>query len=259
MANYCTNCGTKLRSDDNFCYNCGTRVDNSGFKQNSSYSDSIDKKDAKKELKRVVGRSYVFNKAFTSALIKNGLDITHVGMAIKKQVEEEIDSGQLKSGGVEFRVNQLISEYKTKRDEENRKLQRIDSILSSEDIRSEIRNNNIGQSDINLIKSMLKAKIIDQDEDMSDEDIKDYIRLSIKTRREVRKVTAPSEPVIRHETVRTERGSGGYCGLNCRHCYEEFLDSYGGIVGDFDAGGNVEYYCALGHQVAFGSFCEYYE
>ena len=59
MANYCTNCGTKLRSDDNFCYNCGTRVDNSSVKQNNSYSASIDKKDAKKELKKLIERENI--------------------------------------------------------------------------------------------------------------------------------------------------------------------------------------------------------
>lgn len=52
---------------------------------------------------------------------------------------------------------------------------------------------------------------------------------------------------------------GGYCSLSCRHCYEEFFDSGGGIVGDFDSGGYYEYYCRLGHPVAIGSFCEYYE
>lgn len=259
MANYCTNCGTKLKSEDNFCYNCGTRVDNSNFKQNNSYSNSADKKDAKKELKRVVGRSYIFNKDFTSALIKNGLDISNVGMAIKKQVEKEIDSGQLKSGGVEFRVNQLISEYKIKNDEKNRKLQRIEEIFALQEIRSEITNNNIDQSDINHIKTLLKGKIIDQNENMSEEDIKDYIKESIVLHKKVKKASVTTKPKINHETVRNEISQGGYCDLSCRHCYEEFLDSYGGIVGDFDDGGYVEYYCALGHQISFGRFCEYCE
>lgn len=258
MANYCTNCGTKLRSDDNFCYNCGTRVDNSSVKQNNSYSDSIDKKDAKKELKRVVGGTFIFNKAFGNALHKNGLDSTH-GRAIRKQVEDEIDSGQLKSGGVEFRVNQLISEYKVKNDEINGKLQRIGEIFASQEIRSEIKDNNISQSDINLIKTMLKGKIIDQNEDMSDEEIKDYIKESIRFHKKVKKAKVTTEPKTVHETVQRETSRGGYCDLGCRHCYEEFLDSYGGIVGDFDDGGYVEYYCALGHQMAFGRFCEYYE
>ena len=52
---------------------------------------------------------------------------------------------------------------------------------------------------------------------------------------------------------------GGYCDLNCRHCYEEILNSEGGIEGDYTIGGYVEYYCNLGHSISFGSFCQDYE
>ncbi len=52
---------------------------------------------------------------------------------------------------------------------------------------------------------------------------------------------------------------GNYCDLKCRHCYEEFMDSGGGIVGDFDSEGYTEYYCHLGHSLSFGKFCEDYE
>ena len=52
---------------------------------------------------------------------------------------------------------------------------------------------------------------------------------------------------------------GGYCSFNCRHYHEEFLDSYGGIVGDFDGAGYVEYYCNLGHSIVHGRFCKDYE
>lgn len=61
------------------------------------------------------------------------------------------------------------------------------------------------------------------------------------------------------EKEKNEIINGDYCSLSCRHCYEEFLDSSGGIVGDFDSGGCYEYYCNLGHSVHFGSFCEDYE
>lgn len=260
MANFCTNCGTKLGSDDNFCYNCGTRVYDSNFKQNNSYPDSIDKKYAKKEIKRIIGGKFIFNTAYVNALERNGLDLFHAGRAIRKQVEKEVESGQLKSGGVEFRVNQLISEYKIKNDEKNKKLQKIEEIFASPDIRSEIKKNDISQSDINLTKSMLKRKIIDQNEDMGDEDIRDYIKESIMLSKKVKIFDVSSKkPKNTHKTVPNEMDHGGYCSLNCRNCYEEFLDSYGGIVGDFDAGGNVEYYCRLGHQVRFGNFCEYYD
>ena len=68
------------------------------------------------------------------------------------------------------------------------------------------------------------------------------------------------KPVVA-ESPRPERKTtrGGYCGLSCRHCYEELLDSDGGIVGDYVDGGMYEYYCALGHPISHGSFCEYYE
>ena len=119
MANFCTNCGNKFGKDDNFCSNCGTKTDI------NHPSDSLEKGRAKKELKRVVGRRLSHNNAFSNELLENGLDITNTRKAIIQQVEKEIDSGQIKSGGVEFRVNQLIVEYKAKKEEENRKLKII--------------------------------------------------------------------------------------------------------------------------------------
>lgn len=63
----------------------------------------------------------------------------------------------------------------------------------------------------------------------------------------------------RYERERRERKSskGGWCGLSCRHCYEEILDSDGSIIGDYTDGCNVEYYCSLGYST--GGFCEHYE
>ncbi len=49
---------------------------------------------------------------------------------------------------------------------------------------------------------------------------------------------------------------GGFCSFSCRHCYEEFLDDHGAIVGEFTMGGYSEYYCTLGHSVQFGKYCE---
>ena len=70
---------------------------------------------------------------------------------------------------------------------------------------------------------------------------------------------AKEKEVTAKKTEENTMIHGGYCSLNCRHCYEEFLDSGGGIVGDFDIEGNVEYYCRLGHPISYGSFCEDYE
>ena len=55
------------------------------------------------------------------------------------------------------------------------------------------------------------------------------------------------------------RYGGGYCGFGCRHYYEEYFDSHGGIIGDIDAEGYVEYNCNLGHTVSVGKFCKDYE
>ena len=84
-----------------------------------------------------------------------------------------------------------------------------------------------------------------------------------KERREQEKARREEEARIAKEkeiqSIQENNVNGGYCGLSCRHCYEEFLDSRGSIVGDFDDGGIFEYYCNLGHSVSFGRFCEDYE
>lgn len=271
MANFCTNCGTKLRKDDNFCTNCGTKIDKSDVEQYNpslnQYSDSIEKKKAKKELKRVAGGKWGYNKTFANALLENGLDIVRDGKAIRQQVEKEIDSGQIKSGGVEFRVNQLIIEYKLKKEEEKKKLKAIDEIFESAEIKLEISKSNIDQMHVTSIKDSLKNKIIDNEENMSEEEIRYFIKIELeKASKEqenarIAKEKAEKARIAREkEMVENERTRGGYCGLGCRHCYEEFLDSGGAIVGDFDSGGCVEYYCnLLGHYVDYGRFCEYYE
>ena len=65
MANFCTNCGTKLGKDDNFCPNCGVKTDKSDIKQNRLVIGSMEKKKAKEELKRVVGGRLLYNKSRT--------------------------------------------------------------------------------------------------------------------------------------------------------------------------------------------------
>lgn len=58
---------------------------------------------------------------------------------------------------------------------------------------------------------------------------------------------------------KNEVKDGGRCSLSCIHCHEEFLSSSGEIEGDFCSDGIVEYYCSLGHSVALGNYCKYYE
>lgn len=281
MANFCTNCGAKIGKDDNFCTNCGTKIDKSDIRQNThlkSMPNNMEKEKAKKELKRVVGGSILSNKAFSNELQKNGLDVTNTGKAIRQQVEKEIDSGQIRSGGVEFRVNQLIHEYKIKKEEENKKLKTIDEIFESEEIQSEIRKNNIDQKYILSIKDSLKNNLINKQENMSDEEIKHFIKTEldkairqekariVKEKEEARIAKEKEAARIAEEKERKRKelewikiNGGGYCSLSCRHCYEEFFDGGGGIVGDFDSEGYTEYYCRLGHPISHGSFCKDYE
>ena len=202
MANFCTNCGTKIRKEDNFCTNCGTRIDKSYMKENNNLSKSIDDIIEKEEAK------------------------------IAKQNEE----GKKKS-------------------------KRIDEIFESEEIKSEIRKNNAYKIDVICINATLKNKIVDKRENMSEEEIKHFIKTSLeKAGKEREKSRIPKEKEMTSEKVeKNERSSGGYCDLSCIHCYEEFLDSDGEIVGDFDSGGIYEYYCNLGYPVSYGSFCEDYE
>ena len=55
-----------------------------------------------------------------------------------------------------------------------------------------------------------------------------------------------------------KRNSGGYCDSGCTYYSEQFLDKFGGAVGDYDPeGAGVDYYCDLGHSL--GGFCKDYE
>lgn len=267
MHNFCINCGFKLGKDDNFCMNCGARVDRSDEHSKLAY-ERREKRDAKRELKRVAGGSFSFNDAFVDALLYNGLDL-HVGAAIKEQVKREIDSGQIKTGGVEYRVNQLISEYKAKREMEKGNLKIFDEVCESQEIQSGIRKNHTG-SEINSIKSSIRKKISGNTRKMSEKEIRDSIKIEFeKAYREREKARIAEENariarekarIAREEEIRRkiEANEGGYCGLSCAYCYEEFLDSSGGIIGDFSPDGFYEYYCSLGHTVSLGSFCEDY-
>lgn len=199
MGNFCTNCGAKLENDYNYCINCGVKIEKSHTKQifNSVKSElyNNEKEKARNELKRVVGGKILFKVSFSEELHRNGLGYD-AGDLIRQQIEQEIDSGQIKSEDVESRKNQLIHEYKIKNDKR----------IAEENAR--------------------KAK-----------------EKEMRTKR----------------TVNTQPAQGGYCSFNCIHYREEYLDSGGGIIGDFDMGGYVEYYCNLGHQISNGRYCKDYE
>ena len=230
MANFCINCGSRVGKEDNFCTNCGTRIDK---------TDSMEKAKARKELKRVTGGRLSYNKNFIKTLHYYSLDID-AGNAIIQQVEKEIASGQIKVGGVD------------------------------KEIQSRIKECDIGESQINSIKDNLKGKIIDERENMSEYEIRNFIKSELKkinrAQREAR--IAEEEARIAREKARIdkereiqrkiENGEGGYCSLSCAYCYEEYFDGSGSIVGDFTSEGYAEYRCSLGHSASQGEFCEYY-
>lgn len=216
MNNFCVNCGNKLGKDDKYCTNCGTRIDKSG---NPSVPDAMEKRRAKRELKRVIGGKFIYHKSFGNKLYYNGLDLSVVGRAIRDQLEREIESGQIRSEDIESRVDQLIAEHKIKHEEE-------------------------------MVRIAKEAE--------EEQKIKKAAEERLKESREKKARIAKANQMNRRVQA-NERKRGGYCGWGCQHCYEEFLDSAGGIVGDFDEGGYVEYYCHLGHPIAFGRYCEYYE
>lgn len=274
MNNFCTNCGAKIRKGDNFCTHCGTKIDKSDMAQNNhlnSASDTIEKKKAKKELKRVVGERILHNKNFANELHMKSLEVINTGKAIRQQVEKEIDAGQIKIGGVEYRVNQLILEYKIMKQEENKRLKMVDDLFESEEIKSEIRKNIIDQTHAISIKDTVKNKLINKQATMNDDEIKYFIKTETEKeiKEYIKKTKAIQEQInnmrIKEKEMKSkkikenERISGGYCDLNCQYCYEELFDSGGGVVGDLDSEGYTEYYCHLGHSITFGRYCEDYK
>ena len=219
MVHFCTNCGTKLRKEDNFCYNCGMQ---------------IEKKDN-------------FCTNCGAKLEKGDNFCSACGTKINKPLLKTVND-----------ILEKKTEQTSKEKEEKKKL--IDAIFESEEIKSKIRKNNINQINVIYIKDSIKDKLINNKENMSEEEIKDFIKTELeKAKIEQRKARIAKEKAISSKIEKTEIVHGNYCDFNCRYCYEEFLDSRGGIVGDFDSEGYVEYYCQLGHSLSFGSYCEDYE
>ena len=230
MANFCGNCGTKIRKEDNFCTNCGTKIE-----KEDNFCINCGAKLEK-------GDKFCINCG-----TKIGKSSTKQSKNILKSVYESIEKDR------ERRAKQ--------KEEEKKKLKTIDKIFESEEIKSEIRKNNISQKYVFSIKYSLNNKLINEKEEMSDEEIKYFIKTELeKANKEQKKAKIKKEKEIHSKKIeKNETFHGKYCNLNCRHCYEEFMDSGGGIVGDFDSEGYVEYYCRLGHSLSFGRFCEDYE
>ena len=271
MANFCSNCGAKLGKDYKFCSNCGAKIDDFDIKLNDSslrlIPDSEEVKNAKKELKRVIGGRLSYNKSFVRALADNGIDTVATRMAIRRQVNDEIESGEIRSAGVEVRVNQLIAEYKIRiereREEERKRLKLIDEILESDEITSEIIRNKNNQMFVSSIKDNIRKKLINEREIASEDEIRQFIKSELERLREEEKkarIKAKQAEIpveIKASTSNVE--DGGYCDYSCIHFTEEFIDSDGEIGYDFTGSEIIDHYCNLGHYVSYGSFCKYHE
>ncbi|MBQ9025510.1 MAG: hypothetical protein IJ104_03915 [Methanobrevibacter sp.] len=154
-----------------------------------------------------------------------------------------------------------------KNEETRKQLKMIDELFESEEIKSEITKNKIIQITVISIKDIIKSKVINKREKIDKEEIESIIKTelieAIKEQREIRieeKKEINMKRIAEMNSKKIEKNeniNGGYCSFSCRHYCEEFFDDRGGIVGDFDSEGYVEYYCALGHSL--GGFCEYYE
>lgn len=273
MANFCTNCGTRVEKNYKFCINCGTRIDNSDIRENKPPSKSVpdgpEVKKAKKELKRVIGGRFSYNQNFIKALADSGMDDVHTRLAIRRQVNDEIESGQITSAGVEVRVYQVMAEYKIRmekeKEEEAKRLKLIDEILDSDDVITQIMKSKNSQTFVSAIKDSLKEKLINEKEIKSEYEIRQFINGELeklkeeeekKARIEAMQRVIPPESNINRSRTETD---GGYCDYSCIHYSEEFIDSDGEISYDFTGSEIIDHYCNLGHNVAYGSFCRHYE
>jgi predicted nucleic acid-binding Zn ribbon protein len=226
MTNFCTNCGTKIREEDKFCTNCGTKL----------------KKD----------ETFCFCTNCGTKIREEDKFCTNCGTKIENK-----NSSKSSHDIIEKEMERIAKEN----EEDEKKSKMIDEIFESEEIKSEIRKNNISTIHVISIKNNLKNKIIDKKENMSEKEIKYFIKTELKKvseKQEKARITKEKE-MNSNKIEKNKMTHGGYCSLSCIHCYEEFLDSGGEIEGDFVSDGIYEYYCNLGHSVYYGSFCEDYE
>ena len=105
----------------------------------------------------------------------------------------------------------------------------------------------------------MSDKLINKKEERSEEELKYIIKKELKKANKEQKNVRITKEKEMNSKIENKTVGGNYCDLKCRHCYEEFFDGGGGIVGDFDGEGYVEYSCLLGHPLSFGSFCKDYE
>lgn len=218
-------------------------------------------KKAKKELKRVIGGRLSYNQKFINELASYGINDINTRLAIRRQVQTEIESGKIQSSQVESRVYQLIPEYKIiiekEKEEERKRLKMIDEILDSEEILSEIRKNKNNRMSVTSIKNNLKEKIINKKELAREDEIRSFIKNELKKARQEEEIIRIFEK--RTMTSNKTEKNGGYCSYGCRHYREEYISIDGSMGFDFTGSEIIDHYCALGHRVSYGNFCKYYQ
>ena len=109
----------------------------------------------------------------------------------------------------------------------------------------------------NMFKTKIKNSIISKRNEEERKRQKEQERK--KREEEYRRYVEEQKERKRREMEYIRQYGGGYCNYSCRYCYEEYFDSHGGVVGDIDDEGYVEYNCRLGHSVSYGGFCKDYE
>ena len=171
MANFCSNCGTKIRNEDNFCTNCGTKL-----KEEGNFCINCGTK-LEKDDKFCINCGTKIDKS-------NMKQSKH----LLKSVYESIEKDR------ERRAKQ--------KEEEKKKLKTIDKIFESEEIKSEIRKNNISQKYVFSIKYSLNNKLINKKEEMSDEEIKYFIKTELeKANKEQKKAKIKKEKEIHSKKI----------------------------------------------------------
>jgi len=217
MVIFCTNCGNKLDDDDAFCTKCGAKVDDYNDNENKSLfksiQDDMDKKKAKKELKKLMGGGLLSNSNFSIKLAQNGLDFKDK-QAIRNQLEKEIDAGQIRSGYVENRGNEILDEYITKADEQrNQRNEYIKELFESDAIKSKIEEFGISESEAISIKHSLQNKSINKNEKVVKGEIKYDIITELEKERDKNNLLKPTDDdsiYIKNINLLDENGIGGH-------------------------------------------------
>lgn len=141
--------------------------------------DNREKKKAKKILKSIAG-GFTLKKEFRARTASFGLT-SNEAISLRTQVEKEINAGNISSEDVENRVNQLIIEYKNKKEEINQNVEFAMEYFESEEIQTKLENYEFDNIKISSIKNDIIKEISKNKNDMIiPTETKDYDEEGIK-------------------------------------------------------------------------------